>query len=334
MRARSWASLLVAILVAVAAPHSVQASCLPTTPAMQFERASLVFAGLPLSVEPISLGDPRHVAYAPNLATFRVTTVWKGTVGDTVQLLTEWNGYRHRDLCIFYVRDPDPALVRHLAGSFERVPFVLYPCSGGGLAKYALWDRYWLPDPISYRSGPRARKLGITDLLNALSSSDRVVRFRAGEALGSFDARAEVLPALRRMVIGHQRGDPFSAAQAIGHMRAAGRPAEPELAWAMLHSTGAVRAAALRALQVVAEPDSFPRYFRLALSDTSNLLLQEACDMAAEGWRGEEREAVGRRMVDLIHHRLASRVQLAFSSPSLFTRTGPTSMDTAPEIGT
>lgn len=291
--------LLGAALLASAhwAPTAVATLCAPTIPAREYAEASIVFAGLPLSVQRLPREDPGRVQEQSFLVTFLVTTVWKGVVGDSIVLRTITDRYEPGQLYLYYIHASSQGFAHQHARYFGQRPFFISPCSRGERADYALWDRYWLPDPVDLRAGPKPSRATLAELLGALASPDWRMRYNASEALGSIvEARSEILTALRRMLLGKEPGDPVSVARAVGLMREAGRPAEPELAWALSNSAGEGRAAALSALENVAPADSFRRHVVLALSDTSAALLARACEIAG-GWRLGER-----RVLELVRH--------------------------------
>jgi hypothetical protein len=224
--------------------------------------------------------------------TFLVTSVWKGAIGDTVQV----NSFeRYFEVGRHYL-----VYATEFRGHFHA-----YGCSRGGLVEGALWDRFWLPEAVSFRPGPKVGKVSLDDLFATLAEPDFRSWYGVDQALGSIpELRSVILPRLRRVLVGNELGNPVAAARAIGWMGPAGRPAEPELDSALRNSTAEGRAAALEALSRVAPPDSFHRYVFAALEDTSRVLLAKACEMTNYLSRGDPAivDRAGLALLALAHH--------------------------------
>ena len=318
---RPWLAVQTLLLLAAflsIARHG-DASCpSPASPATEYSRSSLVFAGIATRVGRVDLDPPSFRELHD--VTFLVTGVWKGAIGDTVQVRALERRFIVGQHYLVYATD--------FRGNLRT-----YACTRGGLVENALWDRYWLPDAVSFRPGPKVGKVTLEGLFAALAEPDFRSWYGVDQALGSTpEMRSVILTRLRHIVAGEEAGNPVAAARAIGWMGSAGRSAEPELAWALRNSTGEGRAAALGALRTVTEWGSSHQYVFTALEDTSSALLAVACEMTAYLSREDSSvtDRVGMALVPLVHHPIPTVRGHAISALGDYPRAGLTVLN---EIG-
>jgi hypothetical protein len=162
---------LFGLLVVVAVPR-LRASCRTTTPEDAFVHSDVVFTGVPASIR--SLNQPRSGSFVPvpeRRIRFRVSRWWKGPIMTLTVDITSGNEFQKGREYLVYATRVGDRLITSMG------------CGRGGPLEFALWDRYWLPDPVRTHHASRGFRLSRRDIVLAVGSERPGVRSAANDAL-------------------------------------------------------------------------------------------------------------------------------------------------------
>jgi hypothetical protein len=265
----------------------------------------------------IPLGDARSIPGQFEFV-FAVTNVWKGAAEDTLRVRSGSDG----GMC---GQDFQVGLHYFVYASYYEDRLRTSLCQRNQPVDQALWDRFALPEPRPVNRAWPMPKLSRDDLFERMNRGTETESYGAALALGgSSEIRADVMPDLRQISRKARPGNAAAAAFALGRMREAGRPAEPELAWLQVHGNAPERAIATRALSDVMDYRSYAPYLFRALSDSSGKCLLVALDdigqlLYADSLKyGKPAE---KRVVELLRHSDPEVRMMALASLHYFPRT-------------
>jgi hypothetical protein len=176
-------------------------------------KATAVFAGIPVSVYDPNKG-PLISSEGPLIYSFVVTHVWRGDVAETLRVTTR----RYSASCGYEFELGRHYLVH--AGASDGSLWTTQ-CSDNDPVEYALWDRYWLPDPIFVSGEMPLSPVRTEDLVEALDSDDRRLQFAAAYALAHLDDQREDVIEVLQDVVRNLR--PGNQGAAIGAQREVGQ---------------------------------------------------------------------------------------------------------------